>query len=374
MTHSQRRVKLSATLRSFSGADETAEPLDAMLVTDLNNVRYLSGFTGSNAALLVYGDDRPAVLSTDGRYRTQAANQAPDLEVVIERACARYLAERAAADGVRRLGYEGHVVTVDAYTALTRALDTRAGVELVRASGVVETLREIKDDGEVALLRLACEAADAALADLVERGGLRPGRTEKAVGRELESLMLDHGADGVSFETIVAAGANSAIPHHRPTDAVLAAGDFVKIDFGALVAGYHSDMTRTFVLGPVADWQREIYGLVAAAQRAGRDALAPGVSLSAVDGASRQVIADAGYGDLFSHGLGHGVGLQIHEAPGINATAAGTLLAGSAVTVEPGVYLPDRGGVRIEDTLVVQGGEKTAPELLTRFPKELQIL
>jgi Xaa-Pro aminopeptidase len=364
---------LSAELRSFSVGGDGAEKLDAMLVTDLNNVRYLSGFTGSNAALLVFGDDRAPVLSTDGRYRTQAANQAPDLEVVIERACARYLVGRAAADGVGRLGFESHVLTVDAHAGLTRALDDCPGTRLVRASGIVEGLREVKDDGEVALLRLACEAADAALADLIDRGGLRPGRTEKEVGRELESLMLDHGADGISFETIVAAGANSAIPHHRPTDAVLAVGDFVKIDFGALVAGYHSDMTRTFVLGKAATWQREIYDLVATAQRAGREALAPGVGLRDVDAASRQVIADAGYGETFSHGLGHGVGLQIHEAPGINATAAGTLLAGSAVTVEPGVYLPDRGGVRIEDTLVVKA-EKTAPELLTRFPKELQIL
>ncbi|CAN5831271.1 Xaa-Pro peptidase family protein [soil metagenome] len=366
MTHSQRRDNLAAKM---SAADD-GRNLDAMLVTDLNNVRYLSGFTGSNAALLVFGDGRPAVLSTDGRYRTQAAHQAPDLEVVIERACARYLAGRAASDGARHLGFESHVVTVDGFDVLERAI-TGTSSTLVRASGTVEALREVKDAGEVALLRLACEAADAALADLIERGGLRPGRTEKEVRRDLEALMLDHGADGASFETIVATGANSAIPHHRPTDAVLAAGDFVKIDFGALVAGYHSDMTRTFVLERAADWQHEIYDLVATSQRAGREALAPGVSLSEVDGASRQVIADAGYGDTFSHGLGHGVGLQIHEAPGINAAAAGTLLAGSAVTVEPGVYLPDRGGVRIEDTLVV--GLK-APDLLTRFPKELQIL
>ena len=166
---------------------------------------------------------------------------------MIERACGPFLTGRAAADGARRLGFESHVVTVDGFDALAKeACDT----ELVRAAGTVEALREVKDAGEVALLRLACEAADAALADLVERGGLRPGRTEREVGRELESLMLDHGADGVSFETIVATGANSAIPHHRPTDAVLAAGDFVKIDFGALVCGYHSDMTRTFVLAP----------------------------------------------------------------------------------------------------------------------------
>ncbi|HUO41003.1 MAG TPA: aminopeptidase P family protein [Mycobacterium sp.] len=364
MTHSQRR----ADLRDRLGA----AGLDAMLVTDLVNVRYLSGFSGSNAALLVFADDDArTVLATDGRYRLQAARQAPDLTVVIERACGRHLAGLAAAGGVGRLGFESHVVTVDGYDELARAAGS---VQLVRASGLVEGLREVKDAGEVALLRLACEAADAALAGLVGRGGLRAGRTERQVSRDLESLMLDHGADGISFETIVATGANSAVPHHRPTEAMLATGDFVKIDFGAVVAGYHSDMTRTFVLGRAADWQREIYELVALAQRRGREALTPGVACSEVDAAARKVIADAGYGDCFTHGLGHGVGLQIHEAPAIGATSAGTLLAGSAVTVEPGVYLPDRGGVRIEDTLVVGGDPTRTPELLTRFPKELAIL
>ena len=339
-----------------------------MLVTDLVNVRYLSGFTGSNAALLVRVDEDTPMLATDGRYVTQAGAQAPDAELVIERACGVGLTGRASAAGVRRLGFESHVVTVDGFSALQRAVD---GLELVAAAGMVEKLREVKDAGEIAILRLACEAADAALHDLVAGGGLRPGRTERQVRRELESLMLDHGADGVSFETIVAAGANSAIPHHRPTDAVLAAGDFVKIDFGALVCGYHSDMTRTFVLGHAADWQRDIYDLVATAQAAGRAAVAPGADLQAVDGAARQVIADAGYAENFGHGLGHGVGLQIHEAPGISASAVGTLLAGAAVTVEPGVYLPGRGGVRIEDTLVVGGEDAPEPELLTRFPKEL---
>jgi Xaa-Pro aminopeptidase len=369
VTHSQRRHNLKTKI--------SAAGLDAMLVTDLINVRYLSGFSGSNGALLVFADEREAVLATDGRYRTQAAQQAPDLEVAIERAVGRYLAGRAGQDGVGKLGYESHVVTVDGLDALAGELDG-CNTELVRASGSVETLREIKDAGELALLRLACEAADAALTDLVERGGLRPGRSEREVSRELEGLMLDHGADAISFETIVAAGPNSAIPHHRPTDAVLAAGDFVKIDFGALVAGYHSDMTRTFVLGNAADWQLEIYELVAEAQRAGREALRPGAELRDVDGAARRMIADAGYGDHFGHGLGHGVGLQIHEAPGIGATSAGTLLAGSVVTVEPGVYLPGRGGVRIEDTLVVPSNNPhhpgQTPELLTRFPKELAIL
>jgi Xaa-Pro aminopeptidase len=353
-----------------------------MLVTDLINVRYLSGFSGSNGALLVFADDRVPVLVTDGRYRTQAAEQAPDLELAIERALGRYLVGQAADGGVRKLGFESNVVTVDGFDALTSELQERNGAtELVRAAGTVEALREVKDAGELALLRLACEKADAALTDLVERGGLRPGRTEREVSRELEALMLDHGADAISFETIVAAGPNSAIPHHRPTDAVLAGGDFVKIDFGALVAGYHSDMTRTFVLGKAADWQLEIYQLVADAQRAGREALRPGAGLREVDAAARQLIVDAGYGEQFGHGLGHGVGLQIHEAPGIGATSAGTLLAGSVVTVEPGVYLPGRGGVRIEDTLVVADSTsetlRTAgqtPELLTRFPKELAIL
>ncbi|WP_096286687.1 M24 family metallopeptidase [Mycobacterium ahvazicum] len=369
MTHSQRRDNLKRQIG--------ASGLDAMLVTDLINVRYLSGFSGSNGALLVFADDREAVLATDGRYRTQAAAQAPDLEVAIERAVGRHLAGQAAEAGVSKLGFESNVVTVDGFDALTNEVGEHGGAtELVRAAGMVEALREIKDAGEVALLRLACEAADAALKDLVGRGGLRPGRTEREVSRELEALMLDHGADAISFETIVAAGPNSAIPHHRPTDAVLADGDFVKIDFGALVAGYHSDMTRTFVLGKagkVAAWQLEIYQLVAEAQRAGREALRPGADLREVDGAARQVIVDAGYGEQFSHGLGHGVGLQIHEAPGIGATSSGTLLAGSVVTVEPGVYLPGRGGVRIEDTLVV-GDQPAAAELLTRFPKELAIL
>jgi Xaa-Pro aminopeptidase len=374
VTHSQRRHNLKAQI--------DASGLDAMLVTDLINVRYLSGFSGSNGALLVFADDRVPVLATDGRYRTQAAEQAPDLEIAIERALGRYLVGQAADGGVRKLGFESNVVTVDGFDALTSELDERGGeTELVRAAGTVEALREVKDAGELALLRLACEAADAALDDLVARGGLRSGRTEREVSRELEALMLDHGADGISFETIVAAGPNSAIPHHRPTDAALAEGDFVKIDFGALVAGYHSDMTRTFVLGKAADWQLEIYQLVADAQRAGREALRPGTGLREVDAAARQLIADAGYGENFGHGLGHGVGLQIHEAPGIGATSAGTLLAGSVVTVEPGVYLPGRGGVRIEDTLVVAcetpKEPETAgqtPELLTRFPKELAIL
>jgi len=371
----QARVRLAAGL-----ADRG---LDALVVSDLINVRYLTGFTGSNAALLVFASSADPVLVTDSRYRIQALRQAPDLDTVIERAGSRHLVARAVAAGARRIGFESHVVTVDGFDALlteikgaseiTGAADGtgHVGAELVRAPGIVEGLREIKEAGEVAMLRAAAAAADAALTALVAGGGLQPGRTERAVARELESLMLDHGAEARAFETIVATGANSAVPHHRPTDAVLTRGDFVKIDFGAVVAGYHSDMTRTFVLGAVADWQRDLYGLVAQAQRAGVAALEPGARLSEVDGAARRVIADAGFGENFGHGLGHGVGLQIHEAPGINSATGGTLRAGSVVTVEPGVYLPGRGGVRIEDTLVAG---RQGPEQLTRFPKDLAIV
>ncbi|MFJ4655561.1 M24 family metallopeptidase [Nocardia sp. NPDC088792] len=345
--------------------------VDALLVTDLINIRYLTGFTGSNAALLVYAWDSSehrTLICTDGRYITQVGEQVPDLRAEINRASARRVIEIAGEWQTGRVGFESHVVTFEQH----RGFESLAtGLDLVPVHGLVEQLRMVKDEYEVGRLRAACDAADEALAALLNSGGLRPGRSEREVARELEWLMFEHGSDAVSFETIVATGANSAVPHHRPTDSVLAAGDFVKLDFGATVDGYHSDMTRTFVLGKPDDWQREVYDLVYASQQAGREALKPGVSTKAVDAASRSVIEAAGYGELFVHGLGHGVGLQIHEAPGLAKTGTGTLLDGVAVTVEPGVYFPGRGGVRIEDTLVVRKG---GPELLTRTSKDLTVV
>ncbi|MEU4741726.1 Xaa-Pro peptidase family protein [Actinosynnema sp. NPDC023658] len=361
MPHSTRRAALRASLRD--------RELDALLVTNLLNVRYLTGFTGSNAALLISADsDDGAVFCTDGRYLTQAAAQVPDLERVIDRPCDVALVARAARAKRARIGFESGHVTVDGLDALTEAA---GGSRLVRAPDLVERLRLVKDDAEVEALRMACAAADRALADLIEHGGLRSGRTEREVARELESRMLDHGAAGPSFESIVATGANSAVPHHRPTDAVVHDGDLVKLDFGALVDGYHSDMTRTLVVGRAADWQRELYELVAASQAAGRAALAVGTRVADVDAAARGVIEQAGRGEEFLHGLGHGVGLEIHEAPALSKAGDGTLLPGMAVTVEPGVYLAGRGGVRIEDTLVVREG---APELLTLTTKELVVI
>jgi Xaa-Pro aminopeptidase len=323
MSFPARRSALRALL---SGAG-----VDAVLVTDLINVRYLTGFTGSNAALLVHaGGDGASRLCTDGRYRTQAAAEVPDLETLIERACAVELATRARALGVERLGFESDAVTVDAHDAIAAAAE--------------------------------------GLPELLAAGGLRPGRTEREVALDLEDRMRRLGATGPAFDTILAAGANSAVPHHRPTDAVLQRGDLLKLDFGALVEGYHSDMTRTVVLGPAAGWQRELHALVAEAQAAGRAALAPGAEVTAVDAAARDVVERAGRGEEFVHGLGHGVGLQIHEDPYVGKTGTGALAAGMVVTVEPGVYLEGRGGVRIEDTLVVR---EEGPELLTHTTREL---
>jgi Xaa-Pro aminopeptidase len=353
-----RRDRLRALLRE--------RDVDATLVTRPVNVRYLTGVASSNAALLVLVRDRD-VLATDGRYATQARAQAPDLELVVDRRCAEVLVARAAKHGLHRLGFEAHDVTVEAYGPLT---DAAAPAGLATVGRLVERLRAVKDEEEITLLATACAISDRALTDTLPR--VRPGMTERAVAYALEDRMRERGADGAAFETIVASGPNSAVPHHRPTDRELAAGDLLKIDFGARYRGYHADETRTFVVGrEPAGWHRDLHALVAQAQRAGRDALAPGADVLDVDRAARSVVEAAGHGPEFPHGLGHGVGLEIHEAPTIGYSATGRLAARTPVTVEPGVYLPGRGGVRIEDTLVVRDG---GPQLLTTSTRELLVL
>ena len=359
-THAARRDRLRAQL--------TAADTDAALVTNLVNVRYLTGFTGSNAALLITGER--ALLATDGRYVAQVAAQAPDVEPVIERACALALTGRADKLGVRRLGFESHHVTVDLHQQMTR----ESGPAVLAPLGqLVEQLRAVKDEEEISCLREAAAIGDSALAEILE--GLVMGRTERHVARELERRMIDKGAEAVAFPTIVASGPNSAVPHHRPTDRRISFGDLLKIDFGARVAGYHADMTRTFVVGTEpAAWQIELYDLVFAAQRAGREALAPDVEIHEVDRAALSVIEAAGHGQHFQHGLGHGVGLEIHEAPLIASATTGRLRALTPVTIEPGVYLDGVGGIRIEDTLVVRDAADGGPELLTLTTKELLVL
>jgi Xaa-Pro aminopeptidase len=359
--HAARRARLAAAVAE-AGAD-------AALITRLVNVRYLTGLASSNAALLLRADG-DAVLATDGRYATAASFAAPDLEIFVERNVTPALATRAASDGVLRLGVEEHDVTLAAAEVIHKAAEQ---TELVHLGRAVEVLRAVKDEDELALIREACAISCRALDDLWRADGGLVGRTEKQFARDLENRMYEHGADGIAFETIVASGPNSAVPHHRPTDRTVGVGDLVKIDFGALYRGYHADCTRTVVVGTgPAAWQREIYDLVADAQRAGREALSVGTECIAVDRAARDVIEAAGYADQFSHGTGHGVGLEIHEAPTLGYSATGTLGDRMSVTVEPGVYLPGRGGVRIEDTLVVR--EVGGPELLTTTTKDLLVL
>ncbi|HET7736650.1 MAG TPA: Xaa-Pro peptidase family protein [Nocardioidaceae bacterium] len=338
---------------------------DGALVTSLVNIRYLTGFTGSNAALLV--TQAGAVLATDGRYVTQAQQQSPDVELVVERACAQALVALAGENRLRRLAFESHVVSVESHRELLGVADVP---ELIDLEHAVEALRVVKDDSEVALLREACAISDRALAETLDT--IAPGQTEREVALRLESCMVELGADAPAFESIVATGSNSAIPHHRPTGREIERGDLLKIDFGALYQGYHADCTRTLLVGREPEaWQKEIYDVVRAAQRAGRHALAVDADVRDVDAAARAVVTEAGYGEQFPHGLGHGVGLEIHEAPLLGYQATGRLAARTPLTVEPGVYLPGRGGVRIEDTLVVGDG---APELLTTTPKDLLVL
>lgn len=356
--HEARRERFRAVL---AGRD-----LPAALISRLVNVRYLSGFTGSNAALLL-GADGTAILATDGRYGDQAVAQCPDLEVVVDRKLIPTLVDRSVSVHTGRIGVETHALTVD---ALRSVEDDHPELETPSLTRAVEGLRVEKDDTELDDVRTACAMSCRAWEGLLTTGLL--GRSEREIARDLEARMYAEGAEALAFSTIVAAGAHAGIPHHQPTDRQVAAGDLLTVDFGARHAGYHADCTRTIVVGaPPAAWQREIYDLVRAAQRAGRHALVPGSDLAEIDGAARDLIAAGGYADRFTHGLGHGVGLEIHEDPFFGKTAEGKLGDRAPVTVEPGVYLAGLGGVRIEDTLIVAGGEV---ELLTPTTKDLLVV
>jgi len=344
---------------------------DALLVTNLANIRYLTGFTGS-AALLLVGPGRP-VLATDGRYAVQAGEQLGAAGVAAEVAVgARAEQQRAlvaAAAGSGRLGLEAASVTWAAQRAY--AADWFPGTDLVATSGLVEGLRRVKDGGEVARIAAAAAVADAALAAVLP--GLAELPTEVAFGLALDFEMRRLGASEVAFETIVASGPNGAKPHARPSERRLRGGELVVLDFGATVDGYRSDMTRTVCVGPPAsaDLGRMVE-VVAASQSAGVAAVRAGAAAADVDRVCRRTIADLAppWADAFLHSAGHGVGLDIHEAPAIGPTSADTLAAGHVVTVEPGVYLPDLGGARIEDTVLVTDAGCT---VLTASPKDLVI-
>jgi Xaa-Pro aminopeptidase len=341
--------------------------IDALLITRLPNVRYLTGFSGSAALLLVTAD--ALLVVTDGRYQTQVVEQlrAAGVDAAVEigatQADQHAVLHRATAD-VTRLGLEAHGVT----WAEQRALAGRLAPTLVPTEALVESDRAVKDDGEVARIRAACAIGDAALAELLPM--LVDGPTEAAFAVALEHAMRTRGATAMSFDPIVASGPNAAKPHARPSDRAIGRGELVVLDFGCVVDGYCSDITRTVSVGDPGDDARGLWELVAASQAAGRDAVRPGVACADVDRASRAVIDAAGLGDAFVHGTGHGVGLEIHEAPRVARTASGSLDVHTVVTVEPGVYLPGVGGVRIEDTVVVTE-DGAVP--LTEAPKSLVV-
>jgi Xaa-Pro aminopeptidase len=326
--------------------------LGALLVSRLPNIRYLTGFTGS-AALLLVRNDGSSVFISDGRYSTQAGEQLAsngvDARIEIRTVASEQLDVIAdALAGVATVGLEEHGIT----WAQAREYELRfAPVQCVPAGQRVEDLRRRKDAGEVDRIRAACAIADDAFAELLPR--MKTGISERDFALELEFAMRRRGASAVSFDPIIASGPNAAKPHARPSARVIEPNELIVCDFGCIVDGYCSDMTRTVSVGdPSPDAQR-LYDLVLHAQAAGRDVVRAGAEVATVDAACRDIINDAGYGDAFSHGTGHGVGVEIHEAPRVAKSGSGSLVVGDIVTVEPGVYLPGIGGVRIEDTVLV---------------------
>lgn len=343
-----------------------AAGVDALLVTRLPNVRYLTGFTGSAGTLLVGPDE--LVFLTDGRYAEQSVEQlgATGVDARVEVVATKREQRVALGEAVRRfdrLGLEAHGVT---WAQQRTYAEWFADTELVATEQLVEQIRCRKEPAEVERVRRACALADDALAEMLPR--LSEGPTEREFALSLELAMRERGATAPSFDPIVASGPNAAKPHARPTDRTIGRGELVVLDFGCIVDGYCSDMTRTVSVGDPGPEARHLFEIVLESQRAGRDALGPGVRCAAIDAASRAVIEEAGLGERFVHGTGHGVGLEIHEAPRVARAVDGTLDAGFVVTVEPGVYLPGVGGVRIEDTLVVTA---EGAEALTNFPKNL---
>ncbi|HYI35969.1 MAG TPA: Xaa-Pro peptidase family protein [Thermoleophilaceae bacterium] len=334
--------------------------LDSLLVSDLVNVRWLTGFTGTNGAAVVTRDRR--MFLTDFRYTEQAEEQ---VDPAFERLPAgRDLVGDLAEHLTGRAGFDDAHLSVRTHGKLAEKAPD--GAELVPAGGAIEELREVKDAGELERVAAAQELASAALERVLERG--LTGRTERAVALELEQEMRVAGATGPSFASIVASGPHGALPHAVPRDVEIPAGQLVVVDWGALLDGYCSDCTRTVATGPLEDEAAEAYELVRRAQQTGLEAVRAGASCKAVDAAARDVITEAGFGDQFGHSLGHGVGLEVHEGPTLSMRAEGDLKAGNVVSVEPGVYLPGRFGIRIEDLVAVT---ETGADVFTRLSKDL---
>jgi len=340
--------------------------LDAIVINNPQNRFYLSGFTGSSGLLLVTA--AKAYLITDFRYTEQAAVQAPAFEVLKpESTDLALLAKLLDQEQVKRLGFESDYLTVDQHL---NYLGTLGGRELLSASGMVESLRLLKEESELALMRRAAAIADQAWAELIPL--IKPGVVERDLAVELEYRMKKLGAEGLAFEIIVASGVRSSLPHGRASEKQIEAGDLVTFDFGAIYEGYCSDMTRTVMVGEPTAKQREIYEIVLEAEQRGLAACKAGMTGLELDEVCRSYIREKGYGDAFGHGTGHGVGIDVHEAPAVSKRGEKhRLQAGMIVTIEPGIYLPGWGGVRIEDMVLVT---EHGCESFSKSPKGLLIL
>ena len=336
------------------------QEIDAILVSQPENRRYLSGFTGSAGWLVITPEQ--AVIATDFRYYEQVGRQAPRFELAKITSRLSDLLPALLADlGIKRLGFESKHMTVEQLSTLSKATE---GVEWLPLEDTVEKIRVIKDEDEIDALRRSAALNDAAFAHLLDV--IEPGMTEREAAWEIEAYMRSHGASKVAFDLIVAAGPNGALPHAQPGDRAIQPGAPVVVDIGCVLDDYCSDMTRTFCLGEPSAKYLEVWNLVLQAQEAAEALIRAGTTGVEADAAARDLIVEAGYGDYFGHGLGHGVGLAVHEGPGASRLSKDTFEAGMSLTVEPGIYLPGEFGVRIEDLVIIR---EDGIEILTNTPK-----
>jgi Xaa-Pro aminopeptidase len=327
--------------------------LDGILISTPKNRRYLSGFTGFTGYLLI--SKNQAELATDSRYTEQATEQAEDFQVVPDQSGWNWLVESLKKSGLHRLGFESEHLTVAAHQQLLESIKQEpslTGVSLVTTSGIIEGLRALKDQQELALLQRAIASSDSAMDAVCPT--LREGLTEREVAWRMELAMREFGADSNSFNTIVSSGPNGAMPHHRPTDRAIGQGEPVVIDMGAKIGGYCSDITRTIIIGQADETFRHVYDIVLGAQLTAISIVRPGMTGGECDSLSRSVIQESGHADNFGHGLGHGVGLAVKEAPRVGLNSDDVLAVGTVFTVEPSIYIPDWGGVRIEDIVLLE--------------------
>ncbi len=340
-----------------------AAELPSLLISQRENVRWISGFSGSSGFVFLTTDE--AIFATDSRYTTQAEAECPGFEVVkLNSSLPEEVAGVLKRTPAPRIGFESDVVTVSLHETYGKALPE--GFELVPTKGVVSTLRQVKDAAEIASTEAACEIADRAFTHIQRY--LAPGISERDIELEMEWFIRKTCRAGSAFDIIVASGPRSALPHGRASERVLQAGDFVTLDYGAVVDGYHSDITRTIVLGEPTAKQQEVYGVVWRALETAIAAIRPGAEGKAVDAVARDLIREAGYGDYFGHGLGHGLGLHVHDSVAFSTQSTTVMQPGMVATVEPGIYLPDWGGVRIEDDIVVT---EEGCRVLTHSTREL---